>query len=383
MGYSTIVLGGCGRMGTGSVQLLLSDADCVRVGVADARADRLADRLPVDAKLEAPVALDIGNNADLERLVAGYDVVVNAVGPYYRHGTKALDASIAAGVDYVDLCDDLAPTRQMLDRSEAAAAAGVTAVVGCGTSPGATNMTVAAAAESFDEVLEACISWVVPMQDAGGLAVGLHALHMLVSEVYRVVDGRGEFGAANTRSYDVDFPSPYRVLRVHEVGHPEPYTLHRGFPSLRTVWNAGAVYPYWAMERLLAAATLGLADDEPLRFGDHEVAPGRIAIALDVRFRDRNPDLPLGPEVSYARVDIVGRTGGDVRGETYLAPDRMSEGAGGGAAVAAGLVAGGHTRVRGGVFAPESVFVPKSYFAAMERAGLHIEKVERPHNVFA
>lgn len=375
MSYSAVVLGGCGRMGTGSVQLLLADADCGRVAVADARADRLADRLPDDPKLEPPVALDIGDGAGLARLVAGYDVLVNAVGPYYRHGTKALDACIEAGVDYVDLCDDLAPTRQMLDRSEAAAAAGITAVVGCGTSPGATNMTVAAAAETFDEVLEARISWVVPMQDAGGLAVGLHALHMLVSEVYRVVDGRGEFGAANTKSYDVEFPSPYRVLRLQEVGHPEPYTLHREYPSLQTAWNAGAVYPYWAMERLLAAATLGLADDEPLKFGDHEVAPGRIAIALDVRFRNRNPNLPLGPAVSYARVDVVGRTGDDVRTETYLMPDRMSAGAGGGGAVAARLVAGGYVKVRGGVFAPESAFVPTSYFAAMESAGLHIEKL--------
>jgi saccharopine dehydrogenase (NAD+, L-lysine-forming) len=351
--------------------------------VADARADRHADRLPDDAKLESPLVLDIGDSAELGRLIAGYDVVVNAVGPYYRHGTTVLDACIAAGVDYVDLCDDLAPTRQMLDRSDAAAAAGITAVVGCGTSPGATNMIVAAAAETFDEVIEARISWVVPMSDAGGLAVGLHALHMLVSEVYRVVDGRGEFGAANTNTYDVDFPSPYRAVRVHEVGHPEPYTLHREYPSLQTAWNAGAVYPYWAMERLLAAATLGLADDEPLRFGDQEIAPGRIAIALDVRFRDRNPDLPLGPDVSYARVDVVGRIGDAERTDTYLAPDRMSEGAGGGAAVAAGLVAGGHTKARGGVFAPESAFVPKSYFAAMERAGLHLEKVPQPGDVFA
>jgi saccharopine dehydrogenase (NAD+, L-lysine-forming) len=383
MSYSAVVLGGCGRMGTGSVQLLLADDQCARVGVADARADRLGHRLPEDAKVESPVALDVSNSDELVRLIAGYDVVVNAVGPYYRHGTTVLDAAITAGVDYVDLCDDLEPTRRMLDRSEAAAVAGITAVVGCGTSPGATNMIVAAAAEAFDELLEARISWVVPMQDAGGLAVGLHALHMLVSEVYRVVDGRGEFGTANTRAYDVDFPSPYRAVRVHEVGHPEPYTLHREFPSLQTVWNAGAVYPYWAMERLLAAATLGLADDEPLRIGDQDVAPGRIAIALDVRHRDRNRNLPLGPEVSYARVEVVGRTGDAERKEAYLAPDRMSEGAGGGAAVAAGLVAGGETKARGGVFAPESVFVPMSYFAAMECAGLHIQKVEQPRDAFA
>jgi saccharopine dehydrogenase (NAD+, L-lysine-forming) len=383
MSYRAIVLGGCGRMGTGSVQLLVADDECDRVGVADARADRLGHRLPTDSKLETPVTLDVNDRDELIRLVAGYDVVVNAVGPYYRHGTTVLDAAIAAGVDYVDLCDDLEPTRRMLDRSEAAAAAGVTAVVGCGTSPGATNMTVAAAAEGFDEILEARISWVVPMQDAGGLAVGLHALHMLVSEVYRVTDGRGEFGAANTRAYDVDFPAPYRAIRVYEVGHPEPYTLHREFPTLRTVWNAGAVFPFWAMERLLAAATLGLADDEPLRLGDQDIAPGRIAIALDVRHRDRNRDLPLGPELSYARVDVVGRTGDAERTETYLAPDRMSEGAGGGAAVAAGLVAGGETKARGGVFAPESAFVPASYFAAMERAGLHIQKLEQPRDVFA
>jgi saccharopine dehydrogenase (NAD+, L-lysine-forming) len=358
-------------MGVGAVEVLLADPDVDVVGVGDARPG-VASRLPQHDKLQPMVVLDIEDHEAVIAALGGFDVVVNAVGPYFRHGTRVLDAAIGAGVDYVDLCDDLEPTRELLARSTAARDAGITAVIGCGTSPGASNMMVAAAADSYDVLLEARISWIVPMQDSGGLAVGLHSLHMLTGPVYRVEDGVGTFGVAGERSHRVSFPDPYGEVVVVEVGHPEPYTLHQQYPSLRTTWNSGAVYPDWAMHRLRAAVQVGLADDEPIRVGGIEVLPGRVAIALDARFRDRNPDLPLGPELSYARVDTVGELDGVVVSDTYLAPDRMSEGAGGGGAVAAGLVARGETKERGGVFAPEAAFVPDRYFGAMARAGLHV-----------
>ncbi|MBK6764692.1 MAG: hypothetical protein IPG68_16125 [Micrococcales bacterium] len=54
----------------------------------------------------------------------------------HRFGPPVLQAAISASVDYVDVCDDLAPTRIMLDMDPAARAAGVTALIGIGNSPG-------------------------------------------------------------------------------------------------------------------------------------------------------------------------------------------------------------------------------------------------------
>jgi len=236
-------------------------------------------------------------------------------------------------------------------------------------------MIVASAAETLDVLLEARITWVVSMADAGGLAVGFHALHMCASEVYRVVDGCGSFGRALEHSSSAMFPAPYGRVEVYEVGHPEPYTLHQCFPSLRTAYNHGAVYPRWAMDRLLSEARLGLADDEPLRLPGIDVDPKSVAIALDVQFRQRNPSLDLGPNVSYAQVECLGTRDGQSVREVFLAPDRMSEGAGGAAAVAADLVAHGQTRGGAGVFAPEVAFSPTEYMAAMTDANVSVVSI--------
>ena len=51
-----------------------------------------------------------------------------------------LRAAIRAGCHYVDVCDDWEPTLEMLALDTEARAAGVTAVIGLGASPGITNL---------------------------------------------------------------------------------------------------------------------------------------------------------------------------------------------------------------------------------------------------
>jgi len=374
MAYRAVVLGGRGHMGSGVIRGLVQHEECNEILIADKRSHTA--QVSIDGKEIRVSVIDIRDHNRTVDLLRDYDVVVNAVGPYYHHGARVLDAAIDAKCDYVDLCDDLDATQLMLDRADDARKAGVTAVIGCGTSPGASNMLVAFAASMLDELIEAKISWVVSMADAGGVGVGFHALHMCASEVFRVSGGVGILAPALGISSVVEFPMPYGPVEVYEVAHPEPFTLKQRYPALQTAWNRGAVYPKWAMERLLAQAHLGLADDEPLHLPGGEVMPMSVAIGLDVRFREKHPDVDLGPIISYGRVDVAGMRNGQMCNETYLAPDRMSEGAGGAAAVAADLVSRGQVLQGSGVYAPESAFDPGTYIRHMDAAGVHLFRLD-------
>jgi hypothetical protein len=58
------------------------------------------------------------------------DVVMNCSGPYHLLGVKVLKAAIEAGKHFVDYCDDVAPTLEMLALSDQAKAKGITAIIG-------------------------------------------------------------------------------------------------------------------------------------------------------------------------------------------------------------------------------------------------------------
>lgn len=89
----------------------------------------------------------------LTNTLKGADVAVNCTGPFYKFAPVALEATIDAGVNLVDICDDYDVTRKLIeDYNEDAEDAGVTCVIGLGSSPGLTNMIARLASEQLTEV---------------------------------------------------------------------------------------------------------------------------------------------------------------------------------------------------------------------------------------
>src|SRR5712691_397417 len=89
-------------------------------------------RPPAQARAESLGAqiLQLDAFADrirLTELLTSARLVANFAGPYYRTGTALLDAAIAVGTDYIDICDDADVVLPMLGRSAAAESAGVRA----------------------------------------------------------------------------------------------------------------------------------------------------------------------------------------------------------------------------------------------------------------
>jgi hypothetical protein len=168
-----LALGGAGRVGNRIVQMLSAR------GVGDVTiADRAAPSHIVDARFEE---IDIEDGGRLGRLLSDHDVVVNTVGPFDRWGCRILDAAIAAGTHYVDVCDDPRPTLELLERGPRAAEMGVRAVVGLGASPGLPNLLMVVAARELDDTDSLISYWGDPSEGLDDAAARKLAARIVTS----------------------------------------------------------------------------------------------------------------------------------------------------------------------------------------------------------
>lgn len=243
MAARVVVTGGAGDMGrTLCAQLAASDR-VGRVVVADRdgeAAERVAAELSRSSagRLEA-ADVDLLDGDATRKLLSDADFVANAAGPFFRLGVPTLEAAIAAGTPYLDICDDPEPTERMLELDERAREAGVAAVIGMGASPGLSNLLARRAADRLDRVIDCYTVW--PLDGAGeGAEDALDSarpasgpppaavVHLMqqISGRIRVVEAGELVDATPLQSVDLDFPGLGSGTAV-TVGHPEPVTLHR------------------------------------------------------------------------------------------------------------------------------------------------------------
>jgi len=292
-GATVVVLGGGGGIGRVAAAALAQTDDATEVKVADLSLDAATATVEsIGDQRFSPVAVDVSDPASLSAVLDGAAVVVNCVGPFYRFGPPTLEAVINAGVDYVDVCDDLAPTRTMLALGPLAAAAGVRALVGMGNSPGLANVFVRLCDEWFlDEIHDVEIMHIHGGEPDEGPAVLKHRIHAMTNDVPLFVDGEfvnvrmlEDSGAAFVHDEDFTDVGTYPVF---PYPHPETITLPTVFPTLRRATNLGVVFPlpYFTMTQDLVRA--GMASDDPVTVGAAAVAPIDVMVALLRRERPR------------------------------------------------------------------------------------------------
>src|SRR5436309_10998861 len=109
-----LVIGGAGDMGQHAVRTLAEDSVVDQVIVADRDASRAEGLARAVGARATSLALDVSDPKAL-RAAGSADIVLNTVGPFYRHGRPVLEAAIDAGVSYADINDDWEPTLAMLE----------------------------------------------------------------------------------------------------------------------------------------------------------------------------------------------------------------------------------------------------------------------------
>jgi saccharopine dehydrogenase-like NADP-dependent oxidoreductase len=383
-----LCLGGNGHMGREAARTLLREPKVQRVTVTDLDGEAAARFVASlgDERAQA-LGLDIRNEGALRDALAAHDLVLNTTGPFYRFGVPILRAAIETGTTYLDICDDVEPTLEMLQHDRLARSAGARAIIGMGASPGVTNLAAKELARQLDETEEIITAWAEGGGDPAdiGPAVIEHTLHIITGQAVTFRNGR----QARIRPYRqrviVPFPPPIGPLKLGHVAHPEPLTLPYAIPGLRTCSNLGVHLPFEDMRVILL---LGRAIDL------HLLSPQRatrILLRLGAWEARRGGARPPAGGIYVA---AIGRRGGRrvaavIRGSSNRAELTMATTTGRPLAVAALHLIDG-AEIPPGVHPPEAVLERQPLASLARRYGLtdlatametEVEWIEEPRGV--
>lgn len=361
-----VVLGGAGDMGSRVARELARSGE-VQLVVADLRAEK-AEALAAElgpGVTACPV--DATDRDSLLRALRDAAVAVNCIGPFYRYAEGILHAAIAAGVSYVDICDDDDATLRLLALDGLARRRGITALIGIGWTPGVSNLLARRAWERLDAVDSIDITWVGSAADSEGEAVIKHVIHAVAREVPIYRDHRWTRVAALSGIREVEFPPPIGRVPAYFCGHPEPITLPRFLDGVGDVTVRGYLLPAEIQRLTRALIDLDLASTERKIDG--------LAGLLQ-------PFLPVlahlggkpAPPVSGVRVDARGTRAGRAAAVSYCAIDTMERLTGIPPAVAALMLARGDLAGKG-VLAPEGCLPTEPFFAELARRQIEVEEV--------
>lgn len=364
-----VILGGCGAVGSVAARTLAKQSNFNTVVIADIRLD-IAKSLAVEigSKAEA-VHVDASSKESIANAIKDSDIVLNCVGPFYKTVKTVLETVMEAGIDYVDVCDDVDVTLDILDWNEKAQAAGITALIGMGSSPGVTNvMAKLAATTMLDETESVDIFHAHGGEPVEGPGVIGHRFHCMSIDIPMYLDGKMQYvkyfepdGIALRQKFR--FPVIDEEVLLYPYPHPEQVTLPN-YLHLKQVTNKGVVLPgkYYDLTRDICA--LGLHSRTPISVNGRDVAPYDFSIAYILEQRERIlSETNFGDQRGCVSVLVKGRSKGEaVEYRFHLASrsEALGEGTGIPAAMGTILVALGKIDKKG-VWPPEACVNPADF----------------------
>lgn len=363
-----VVLGGTGDMGSAVAQDLLEFTDVQQVTIA-ARNTAAAEKL-VSALGDARAVvqkIEAASHTDLVRVMQKHDVAAGALGPFYRFEKPLVEAALAAGVDYVSICDDHDAVQAVLPLDRAAASKGRKILTGLGWTPGITNILARKGYDELDNVEKIQVYWAGSTGDSAGLAVILHTLHIFTGKVVSFQDGKFIEVQAGSGKEIVDFPTPLGKITVFHLGHPEPVTLPRYLPGVQAVSLKGGLAENYLHSLAKTIVALGLTSTASRKQ------------KLGTLMKKMLPLFPTAKDrsLSGARVDITGVRHGKKVQVTYTTVDRMRRLTGIPLSIGACMLAQGKIK-RCGVFGPEAegAINPDDFLQELARRDIKIERWE-------
>ncbi|CAI7678855.1 unnamed protein product [Penicillium pancosmium] len=177
------------------------------------------------------------------KTINGAGLVVLGAGPYSKTSHPVIKACIAAAVPYLDFDDDVESTQAALALTDEAKAVGVPLYIGCGASPGLSNVMVMDATRELDSVDSIDICWLVGDEATVGKAVLQHLMHIAAGPCLTWINSKPTINESwvGTTYAPMYTDDGERVL--HETAHPEPVTLPRLFPTANRIQCFGSLDP--------------------------------------------------------------------------------------------------------------------------------------------
>lgn len=393
-----VVLGG-GAMGRITVRALAEDERVTQVVVGDmnvAAAERSVAALSVGREKVSVAACDVRDVEATALLLEGADAALNATD--YTFNLEVMRAALAARVSYADLGGLFHMTRRQYELDSAFREAGLTAVLGIGSTPGITNLLARVAVDGLDRVerLDVRIGS-GDTRPADAPFAPPYSIRTIFDEctLAPMVYHEGKWSAVAPMSGDeeIEFPAPVGRSSAMYTLHSEValFPVSFGERGLRHA-SFKIAFPPAFLAQLRLLVDLGLASTEVIeargtkRGTTARVAPREMMVALLAARQTAAPasgSAPVTPaepnDCDVLRVIAEGeRDGAPVRlvEEMVVAPYRPW-GVGAGdidtgvpLAIAGLLLASGAARVRG-AHGAELVFEPLSFLRELGRYGMH------------
>ena len=370
-----IVLGGSGAVGSVAVKTVASFDEFSEVVIGDLnieKAREIVSGLGSDKVTAREV--DALDPTSVREAITGCDLVLNCSGPFYKLVPVILDEVIRAGIDYVDVCDDVDVTSEILKLDNAAKDAGITALIGMGSSPGVTNLMGKFAADRLlDEVEAVDIYHAHGGEPEEGEGVIAHRFHCMTIDIPMFLDGElktvhffDDDGIALREEVDL-----YRVgekIMVYPYPHPEQLTMPQHI-KLKRVTNKGTVLPDQYFQVISDVCRAGLTSRDPLEVKGRPVVPYDFSMAHILRERERIlAETWTGPQRGCVKVVVTGTKEGRAhRYQFSIASEdqALGEGTGIPAAFGALLMQLGKVTEKG-VLPPEACVDPADFITLIQ-----------------
>jgi saccharopine dehydrogenase-like NADP-dependent oxidoreductase len=397
------VLGGCGAVGSVAVKTLVKHPEFSEVAIADynlKKAREMAKQLR--GKHVSAIKFDALNKSSVEKAIKGSDIVINCVGPFYNTVKPILNAVIKSRINYVDVCDDVDVTLDILDMTDRAKKAGITALIGMGSSPGVTNIIAKLVSEQFLEETDSVDIFHAhggePIEGEGVIG---HRFHCMTIDIPMYLDGRLQYVRYFEESgiklrQTFNFPVLGEVP-IFPYPHPEQVTVPR-YINLKQVTNKGTVVPIEYYNLIGEMCRLGLASKEPVKVKGKTVVPYDFAVAFIIKQRERIlKETSFGRQRGCVSVVVKGKKEGKYREYRFHMASQsqaLGEGTGIPVAMAAILMHQGKITEKG-ILPPEAAVNPADFLGLLPQimdmdkaksgggsfSGFLIEKVDENGNV--
>lgn len=377
-----VVLGGAGAMGRVTVRTLTEYTDIDQITIADyseERAQELAASLQ-SSKI-AVKQIDVNDFERVSRLIRGSDVVLSAVD--YVYNLPVLRACIQEKVHYADLGGLFHMTRTLMALHEEAKAAGITAILGMGGTPGITNLLARAAVDKLDHVDSIKVQLGCGDETpATAPLVAPYSIRTILDEFTKSpqVFQDGEWYAQQPLTGQEELIFPLPVGRATAI-----YSLHSECASFPVSFREKGIryvsfkiaFPSDFLSKLKFLVDIGFGSDEPINVRGVKVSPREVLAKL----LETAPIEDVEPQdCDVLRVVVAGTVDGqpvEITNQVVVLPYRRW-GIGAGAldtgtplAIAGHMLASGEI-TRRGAFGPEMCVPIESFFRELARYDMHV-----------
>lgn len=302
-----VFIGAAGEMCRLAIQRFAtaSDAPLVLCDINKPVIETLRDNLP--AGRATTLELNLYDHNAVVDAIKDAALVVLGAGPYTKTSQPVLKACLETKVPYLDFDDDVESTQDALSMNEMAKKEGVPCYIGCGSSPGMSNVMAIDVARELDTVDTLDLCWLVGDEKSGaGKAVLHHLMHIAAGPCLTWADGGPTINESWVETGYAPMIGHSNEIMLHETAHPEPVTLPRLFPNAKRIRCLGGLDP---PPKMGIARGLGSA----VRRGDLTIDE-----AVDFHYKMRSDQLSLG-DLSKALSGVVNvlRGGNLTVGEMY------------------------------------------------------------------